>query len=169
MKDLVVFVVCCLFLTATFGCDKSTEALIEEGKNMKNPVSAMETLQMAVDNSKTEKEKVYALNALAWLYATSPDLTVQNGSKAVELAEQSMKLSNDLNINSFNAMVSQAAAHARKGNFQQAAKIEAYLGKILQRKSVQAGGNPRSPEWEKSNERYKTYKAGKAWTEKPKD
>jgi cytochrome c-type biogenesis protein CcmH/NrfG len=58
----------------------------------------------------------YALNNLAWVFATYPDSSVRDGTKAVELAKQALDLSGG------NAAVLRtlAAAYAESGRFSEA-------------------------------------------------
>lgn len=62
----------------------------------------------------------YVLNNLAWLLATSPDDKVRNGKRAVELAAEACRLTDNKQPPYLSTL---AAAHAEKGDFKQAVEI----------------------------------------------
>jgi Flp pilus assembly protein TadD len=65
-------------------------------------------------------ESISTLTNLAWLLATSPDASLRNGAKAVELAEKAERL-----VGGTNTLVlrSLAAAYAENGEFAKAIRI----------------------------------------------
>jgi tetratricopeptide (TPR) repeat protein len=81
----------------------------------------------------TDPETVEALNALAWMLATSPDRAVRNGAESVRLAEQACRLTQDRVPEILGTL---GAAYAESGRFddataaaERAAKVAASLGK----------------------------------------
>lgn len=62
----------------------------------------------------------YVLNNLAWLLATSPDEKVRNGKRAIELATEACRLTDNRQPQYLSTL---AAAHAEKGDFKQAVEI----------------------------------------------
>jgi tetratricopeptide (TPR) repeat protein len=60
---------------------------------------------------------VSAYNNLAWLLATCPDASVRDGAKAIELAQQAVKLSGGKDPGFLDTL---AAAYAEAGHFFQA-------------------------------------------------
>jgi len=70
------------------------------------------TLELQADN-------IDAHCNLAWVYATSPDSTIRDGSKAVELAERALQLSDQKNARIWRLA---AAAYAEAGKFADAIK-----------------------------------------------
>jgi tetratricopeptide (TPR) repeat protein len=65
-------------------------------------------------------QSISVLNDLAWLIATSPNPSIRNGSKAVALAEQAVRLSGGANPFFLHKL---AAAHAENGDFPKALKV----------------------------------------------
>ena len=63
---------------------------------------------------------IVVLNDLAWLVATSPNPSIRNGSKAVALAEQAVRLSGGANPFFLHKL---AAAYAENGDFPRALKV----------------------------------------------
>ena len=61
-----------------------------------------------------------ARNNLAWLLATSPDGSIRDGKRAVELAEQTMQLSNGKDANCLRTL---AAAYSEVGRFSEAVAL----------------------------------------------
>jgi tetratricopeptide (TPR) repeat protein len=82
-------------------------ALLHRGR----PESAAEHYQAVLDS---EPDNVGAGNNLAWILATSPKVSLRNGAKAIELAEQAERLSLS---NSPTIIGTVAAAYAEAGRF----------------------------------------------------
>lgn len=66
---------------------------------------------------KRDPENGNAKNNLAWVFATGPEESIRNGSKAVELAEQALQLSGRTNPIILRTL---AAAYAESGRFGEA-------------------------------------------------
>lgn len=64
-----------------------------------------------------QPQLVAALNNLAWVFATCPEASIRNGSKAVELALESNRLAGDRNPSLLRTL---AAADAESGRFSEA-------------------------------------------------
>jgi protein O-mannosyl-transferase len=82
-------------------------ALEEKG----NPPEAIQHYQKALELA---PESIPTLTNLAWLLATSPDASVRNGSKAVELARQADRLTGGANTRVLRTL---AAAYAENREF----------------------------------------------------
>lgn len=89
-----------------------------------------------------------AYNNLAWLLATSPDPSIRNGKRAVELAQHACELSE---WKRWNYLGTLAAAYAENGEFEDAVK--------WQQKSLEAG--IRESEAEKAQQRLLLYERQK--------
>ena len=66
-----------------------------------------------------QPKSVRALNQLAWLLATSPEASVRNGPRAVELAQQALRLAGSREPAVLGTL---AAAYAEAGQFSKAAE-----------------------------------------------
>jgi serine/threonine-protein kinase len=75
---------------------------------------ALDHLQASL---KSQPDHAGACGALAWVLATSPDPTIRNGNKAVELAQQANVLSGGTNPMVLGTL---AAADAEAGHFPEA-------------------------------------------------
>ena len=64
-----------------------------------------------------QPENGNAQSNLAWVFATHPEESVRNGTRAVQLAEQALKLSRNKNPIIFRTL---AAAYAESGRFSEA-------------------------------------------------
>jgi len=82
-------------------------ALEEKG----NPAEAVEHYQKALELAPSS---IATLSNLAWLLATSPDASLRNGQKAVELAKQADRLAGGTNSLVLRTL---AAAYAENGDF----------------------------------------------------
>jgi Flp pilus assembly protein TadD len=67
-----------------------------------------------------QPQNAIACKNLAWILATSPEASVRNGRKAVELAEQAVRLSGGTNSIFIGTL---AAAYAEVGRFSEAAEM----------------------------------------------
>jgi protein O-mannosyl-transferase len=95
--------------------------------------------------------------SLAWLLATSPEASLRDGQKAVELAQQAVQLSGD---NSPEILDTLAAAYAEAGRYAEAVET---AQRALNLTATQ--NNP--PLAEAVQNRLKLYEAGSPYREKP--
>lgn len=92
------------------------------------------------------------LNSYAWLFATCPDKSYRNGSKAVAFAEKAVKESR-----SAETLDTLAAAYAEVGRFDDAIKIQEEAIDIMKKtRNIKC--------FSESIERLKSYKNRTAWT-----
>jgi tetratricopeptide (TPR) repeat protein len=75
-----------------------------------------EAIEQWQETLTTEPENGNAMSNLAWVFATYPEESVRNGTQAVQLAEQALKLSGGKNPIIFRT----AAAYAQSGRFSEA-------------------------------------------------
>jgi len=85
-------------------------ALLRTGRVPEALIHFQKALELQPDNAD-------ARNNLAWVLATSPDASIRNGGKAVELAQQANELSGGKNPIFFGTL---AAAYAEAGRFPEA-------------------------------------------------
>jgi tetratricopeptide (TPR) repeat protein len=91
-------------------------------KRLGDPASAMADYEKAIE---LDPAGAGALNDLAWLLSTSPEDSIRNGARAVELATQACALARDRNADYLDTL---AAALAEQGDFAGAvAKAEAAI------------------------------------------
>ena len=113
--------------------------------------------ESATDAKKSEAAGIY--NNLAWVLATSPNDSVRNGKRAVELGEMAAELSE---YNEAHILSTLAAAFAEVGDFPKAIEWST--------KSVDLGSGTKEEEEHAQLDQLKkeldSYKAGKAWREK---
>jgi tetratricopeptide (TPR) repeat protein len=69
---------------------------------------------------KAAPDKPFLLNRLAWLLATSPEDSVRNGPRAVELAERAVSITGRQDIMSLETL---SAAYAEVGRFEDAVRV----------------------------------------------
>ena len=93
-----------------------------------------------------------AINDLAWIFATSPDETIRDGSEAIRLAEAYLKVHND-NVNGLDTL---AAAYAEVGRFKDAVETQK---KVL---SMMKADDPRLARFQS---RLNSYQGNKPWRE----
>jgi tetratricopeptide (TPR) repeat protein len=86
------------------------EAYASRGKR----ASAAEQFALAVQ---ADPDNPFLLNRLAWLLATSPEASVRNGSRAVELAEHAAAITRREDVMSMETL---SAAYAEAGRFEDA-------------------------------------------------
>jgi tetratricopeptide (TPR) repeat protein len=88
-------------------------ALLQMGRAPEAIAQFQKTLQLQPDNPQ-------ALNSLAWLLATSPEASLRNGNKAVQLAQRANELAGGNNPAVLRTL---AAAFAEAGKFDEAKRI----------------------------------------------
>jgi tetratricopeptide (TPR) repeat protein len=89
-------------------------ALFRKGRVNEAVAHLKETLRITPDDD-------YAQANLAWVFATSPDVSLRDGSKALELAESlTERLGHANDLNAIQALQILAAAYAETGRFPQA-------------------------------------------------
>ncbi len=84
--------------------------LIQQGR-------VREAIEQWQETLTAEPENGNAKSNLAWVFATYPEESVRNGTQAVQLAEQALKLSGGKNPIIFRTL---AAAYAESGRFSEA-------------------------------------------------
>jgi protein O-mannosyl-transferase len=90
-------------------------ALVKKGKVNEAIVHFQKALEIEPDN-------VEALNDLAWLLATSPQASVRNGNRAVELAQRANQLTGGENPMILSTLAAAYAGAGRIGDAQQSAR-----------------------------------------------
>jgi tetratricopeptide (TPR) repeat protein len=102
-------------------------------------------------------EAPQALNALAWVYATSSRADIRNGVEAVRLAEKACAITKRQDVGNLDTL---AAAYAEAGRYEDAMKAAAEA-RVL----AEAAHDTKTAEMER--EREKLYQAGKPYHEEP--
>jgi len=115
---------------------------------------AIQHWQKAVDS---QPQYMPALNNLAWALATSPDATVRNGDKAVQLARRANEVSNGKNPMVLRTL---AAAFAEDGQYGEAATM---AGLALQQAAIQHN----TPLMNSIEAQSKLYESGQAYHTTP--
>ena len=85
--------------------------------NLGRPADALDHLDAAV---RLEPDNVLFLRQTAWLLATSPDSSVRDGARAVELAKKAVELTKDKDLRALDVL---AAALAESGQFPAAVDV----------------------------------------------
>jgi tetratricopeptide (TPR) repeat protein len=110
----------------------------------------------AENSSSQEIDEASGLyNNLAWVLATSPNDTVRNGKRAIELAEKSAKLTK---YQAPHILSTLAAAYAEAGDFENARKWS--------QKAVDLAAEEKHHQLDQLQEELDSYKADKPWREK---
>jgi tetratricopeptide (TPR) repeat protein len=121
-----------------------------------NHPQAVEDYKAAIENiSKDDDDYSGVLNNLSWVLATSPDDSVRNGSKAVELALQACELTEYQEAHILSTL---AAAYAETLQFDKA--------KEWSKKAVELGRQKDHAQLEQLEQELKSYEEGKPWREK---
>jgi protein O-mannosyl-transferase len=102
-------------------------------------------------------EAQQALNALAWVYATSSRADMRNGPEAVRLAEKACALTKRRDVGNLDTL---AAAYAETGRYEDAVKATTEV-----RALAEAAHDAKMVQMEQ--EREKLYRAGKPYHEEP--
>jgi len=97
------------------------------------------------------------MNALAWIYATSPQAELRNGAEAVRLAEEACKITKRQKTTILDTL---AAAYAEAGRFDDAVKTTEEIRAL----AVSAHDTNTV---DTARQRLKLYKAGKAYRDEP--
>ncbi len=113
--------------------------------------AAIADLEKAVE---AEPEDEGVLNNLAWLLATSPEDSIRDGKRAVELATKACELSEWKKPHIVSTL---AAAHAESGDFEQA--------KVFSRRAVE-GAEEEDDVRSQLRSELASYEAGKPWRER---
>lgn len=126
------------------------EAYLEQKQSEEAKANFKEAVRLA-------PETPQALNALAWVYATSSRADIRNGPEAVRLAEKACELTKRQDPEMLDTL---GAAYAEAGRFEDAMKA-ATAARILAESSHDA------KEAEMEREREKLYRAGRPYHEEP--
>lgn len=129
--------------------------MVEHGRGVPQDASrALELHRRHADTGSPE-----GCNGYAWMLATSTNPAVWNGPLAVEYALKAVgKNSNDLSC-----LDTLAAAHARAGNFTEAAAVESQVVTLIEKNK-----RPAELQWlDKARARVGLYRSGKAYVEQP--
>ena len=107
--------------------------------------------QTYLDASKLLPKDPYSRAGAAWLFATANDPQLRNGSAAVQLANEAVKLTGEKDATMLDVL---AAAYAEQGNFALAQKWEA--------KAILKGDSQDIPYYQ---QRMQSYQANRPWRE----
>jgi tetratricopeptide (TPR) repeat protein len=107
-----------------------------------------------LEAANTSPRDPYSRAGAAWIYATTADVQIRNGAKAVALATEAAKLSREKDATILDVL---AAAHAEQGDFTQAQKWEG--------KAILSGDSDDIPYYQ---HRLANYQANKPWRENSK-
>jgi len=107
--------------------------------------------QTYLDASKLLPKDPYSRAGAAWLFATANDQQLRNGSAAVQMANEAVKLTGEKDATMLDVL---AAAYAEQGNFALAQKWEA--------KAILKGDSQDIPYYQ---QRMQSYQANRPWRE----
>jgi tetratricopeptide (TPR) repeat protein len=123
---------------------------------MGNHAQAIEEYEKAVENiSKDEEDYSGVLNNLSWVLSTSPDDSVRNGNRALELALQACEMTKYKEPHILSTL---AAAYAETKDFDKAKEWSV--------KAVELGREKGHEQLEQLEQELKSYQDGKPWREK---
>ncbi len=121
-----------------------------------NHAQAIEEYEKAVENlSKDEEDYSGVLNNLSWVLSTSPDDSVRNGNRALELALQACEMTKYKEPHILSTL---AAAYAETKDFDKAKEWSV--------KAVELGREKGHEQLEQLEQELKSYQEGKPWREK---
>jgi tetratricopeptide (TPR) repeat protein len=114
------------------------------------------------EESDSSAELAGILNNLAWVLSTSPNDSIRDGKRGVQLAEQAAELTEFQEAHILSTL---AAGYAEKGDFEKA--IE-WSGKAVARakEEIEEGKDPKQVQLEQLENELETYRKGEAWREK---
>ncbi|MCC9603633.1 tetratricopeptide repeat protein [Stieleria sp. JC731] len=130
------------------------DAYLNTGMHQK----AIDDYETAIDilgDSKESRELPGILNNYAWVLATSPEDSIRNGAKAVELATKAVELTDSSMPHILSTL---AAAYAENGEFEKAIEWST--------KAVETGKEQDHEQVDQLQEELDQYKTGKPWREK---
>lgn len=123
---------------------------------MGNHSQAIEDYEKAVENiSEDEEDYSGVLNNLSWVLSTSPDDSVRNGNRALELALQACEMTKYKEPHILSTL---AAAYAETKDFDKAKEWSV--------KAVELGREKGHEQLEQLEQELKSYQEGKPWREK---
>ncbi|MCS7468343.1 tetratricopeptide repeat protein [Stieleria sp. ICT_E10.1] len=111
-------------------------------------------IKVAGDDS-TNYDLSGILNNLAWVLATSPQDSVRDGARSVELGERAVELTDGKEPHILSTL---AAGYAEMGNFEKAIQWSS--------KAVEVGKEQEHEQLQQLEEELEQYRAGKPWREK---
>ncbi|MEO1614541.1 MAG: tetratricopeptide repeat protein [Planctomycetota bacterium] len=109
----------------------------------------------AADESGSSFDLSGVLNNLAWVLATSPDDSIRNGERSVELGKRAVELTNESEPHILSTL---AAGFAEAGDFEKAREWS--------EKSVKLGREKKHDQIEQLEAELESYRADKPWREK---
>ncbi|NND96872.1 MAG: tetratricopeptide repeat protein [Pirellulaceae bacterium] len=132
------------------------DALLAVGEHKEAIVDYERAIKSADESDEDEEfDLTGILNNFAWVLATSPDDSLRNGKRAVELAERAVELSEEKEAHILSTL---AAAYAETGDFEKAIQWS--------KKCVEMGRDEEHEQISQLEDELKSYEAGKPWREK---
>ncbi|QDS96461.1 tetratricopeptide repeat protein [Roseimaritima multifibrata] len=127
----------------------------EHDKAVADYSKALETINKEENQEGLEASKSGILNNLAWVLATSPDESLRNGERAVELANEACELTEFKEAHILSTL---AAAYAETGDFEKAREWS--------EKAVAAGTKDENEQLDQLKLELESYKKDTPWREK---
>jgi tetratricopeptide (TPR) repeat protein len=119
---------------------------------------AAEALSQYQEALRLQPQNPLPLTAMAWILATHPDTTLRNGTEALRLAQAAIRLSEDGDARTLDAL---AAAYAETGRFDEAVKAARTAADSALARGDQEQAN-------RIKARMALYQSGRAYREDPK-
>ena len=130
------------------------DAFLSVGDHDKAIEDYERAIKVAGDDS-TNYDLSGILNNLAWVLATSPQDSVRDGARSVELGERAVELTDGKEPHILSTL---AAGYAEMGNFEKAIQWSS--------KAVEVGKEQEHEQLQQLEEELEQYRAGKPWREK---
>ncbi len=124
-------------------------------QDYESAVAALGNLELTDPDDVQKAEAAGVYNNLSWVLATSPNDSVRDGKRAVELAEKAAKLSDYKEAHILSTL---AAAYAENANFEKAIEWSS--------KAVELGAADEHEQLDQLKQELDSYREGKAWREK---
>lgn len=141
-----------IFAAVLTSDSKNLQALRDRADSLLSIGKQREAIADYESSLKIKPDQSGVLNNLAWVLATSPDESVRDGSRAIELATKACELTEYKLAHILSTL---AAAYAESGDFENARKWS--------KKAVEIGDEEAD---DQLAQELKSYEAGKPWREK---